>query len=274
MTFYLQPRVQHFDLFFNQVVDPIWLATSADPAAAALRGAQQKGTRPECWRVLHRVTFVSRVLEPIKSKPGTLEHAMRSVDIDSNYELVRILDPFVRDKANDYDVFVAGVTAAIEAYLPDLRTHTADIVSFLVGYYGVTGLGGQAVAEDLSGLSVPPPAVDAGPPQAVATSGVAVLSGTVLDETAPAGSFAVLWSKLDGPGAVSFGDDDALATSAAFTLPGTYTLQLSAAGGGRATGYAVTTVVVSEPTIPKMIVSANGSDITKNAQVAPTGQPG
>ena len=70
MTFYLEPAADHHDAFFGQVIDPIWLQQSGDPAAAALRQAQQPGKRPPCWRVLHRVTYVSRVLPVLRAQPG------------------------------------------------------------------------------------------------------------------------------------------------------------------------------------------------------------
>jgi hypothetical protein len=95
MTFYLAPSVDHHDLFFQQVVDPIWLEQSTDPAAAALREARQPAQQPACWRVLHRETYVSRVLEPISPQADSFTQAMRALDLSSNYELVRALAPYV-----------------------------------------------------------------------------------------------------------------------------------------------------------------------------------
>ena len=64
LTFYLSPRPDNYDAFYNQVVDPIWLAQSTDPAAvgpppgttrrktarrlasATPRHLRQPGTRP------------------------------------------------------------------------------------------------------------------------------------------------------------------------------------------------------------------------------------
>lgn len=65
LTFYLGESSANFDDFFHKVVDPIWLANSGAPDAAALRPARQTATKPPCWRVMHRVTFVSRVLPPV-----------------------------------------------------------------------------------------------------------------------------------------------------------------------------------------------------------------
>ena len=58
MSFYLEKKVDHWKDFFNQVVDPEWLASN-DEEARALR--QTKNAMPnEVWRVLHRVTYVER----------------------------------------------------------------------------------------------------------------------------------------------------------------------------------------------------------------------
>jgi hypothetical protein len=138
MTFYLAPQNNHHDLFFNQVVDPIWLAQSDDPAAVALRQSRQDGKRPACWRVLHRVTYVSRVLAPLADNPSSVEQTLRSLDIDSNYELIKAIGPFVRDHTGRYADFAAAVRSAVRTYLPDLLTHIDAIIEFLVLYYGVT----------------------------------------------------------------------------------------------------------------------------------------
>ncbi len=58
MSFYLEGATQHFQDFFNYVVDPEWLASN-DEEARALR--QTKAGKPnKTWRILHRVTYVER----------------------------------------------------------------------------------------------------------------------------------------------------------------------------------------------------------------------
>ncbi len=137
LTFYLSPRPDNYDAFYNQVVDPIWLAQSNDPAAVALRQARQDGKRPAAWRVLHRVTYVSRVLAPVGSVQQPLEQALASLNISSNHELIRTLEPFVRGRTAQYHDFVAAVRQAVTTYLPELLPHIDDIVGFMVLYYGV-----------------------------------------------------------------------------------------------------------------------------------------
>lgn len=62
MSMYLAADKDNFDALFaegeDQLIDPQWLA-SDDPDAVALRQAKQQ--KNAAWRVLHRVTYVSRV---------------------------------------------------------------------------------------------------------------------------------------------------------------------------------------------------------------------
>ncbi|MGB8686522.1 MAG: LamG-like jellyroll fold domain-containing protein [Microcoleus sp.] len=58
MSFYLEGSTQHFQDFFNYVVDPEWLRSN-DEEARALRQVQA-GKPNKAWRVLHRVTYVER----------------------------------------------------------------------------------------------------------------------------------------------------------------------------------------------------------------------
>ncbi|XWK86464.1 MAG: LamG-like jellyroll fold domain-containing protein [Phormidium sp.] len=58
MSFYLEGSTQHFQDFFNYVVDPEWLRSN-DEEARALRQVQA-GKPNKTWRVLHRVTYVER----------------------------------------------------------------------------------------------------------------------------------------------------------------------------------------------------------------------
>ena len=75
-----------------------------------------------------------------------------------------------------------------------------------------------------------PPEVDVGEQQVVGHSASASLSATVSDDGFPAvpGSTTTLWSSMAGPGSVVFADAGARMTSATFSLPGLYTLRLTA----------------------------------------------
>ncbi|NES65404.1 MAG: hypothetical protein F6K24_09145, partial [Okeania sp. SIO2D1] len=77
MSFYLEGNTNHFQDFFNYVVDPEWLLSN-DEEARALRQAQS-GKPNKVWRVMHRVTYVERPtldgfardLRPLEKKDDT-----------------------------------------------------------------------------------------------------------------------------------------------------------------------------------------------------------
>ncbi len=137
-TFYLDSTERNFEDLFGKVVDPIWLAQSKHPNAAALREANQSDKKPPCWRVFHRVTFISRILPdfPDNTAP-TLESVLKAENIDSNWELIQKLDPFVRDQTNDPATFSDAVRQALRTYLPELMPHSAEIITYLALYYGI-----------------------------------------------------------------------------------------------------------------------------------------
>ncbi|MFF7638236.1 LamG-like jellyroll fold domain-containing protein [Kitasatospora sp. NPDC008050] len=138
LSFYLGEDSEHFDTFFHKVVDPQWLANGNDPNAAALRQARQADRKPPCWRVLHRVTFVSRVLPDVPPAGAPpLEKAMRQIDVESNYELIRRLDPYVKGAATSLPELAEATRSVLAAQLPDLLPHAADVTGFLAQYYGV-----------------------------------------------------------------------------------------------------------------------------------------
>ncbi|MEV7939576.1 LamG-like jellyroll fold domain-containing protein [Kitasatospora sp. NPDC088264] len=139
MSFYLHESGDNFDDFFHKVVDPLWLAGSSAPSAAALRQTQQSDRKPPCWRVLHRVTFVSRILPPVPAADTPpLEQDLVRADIASNYELVRRLDPYVRQATATRTALAAATRTALTTHLPHLLAHEEAITRFLTDYYGVT----------------------------------------------------------------------------------------------------------------------------------------
>ncbi len=139
MTFYLDSDKNNFEDLYNKVVDPIWLAESDHPNAIALRQANQAAKKPACWRLLHRVTFVSRLLPDFaNSVEPSLPVAMKAENIDSNWQLIQKLEPFVRDKTGDAVAFADAVREALNRYLPELIPHSTEIIQYLKLYYGMT----------------------------------------------------------------------------------------------------------------------------------------
>ena len=138
MSFYLEPAKENFEDFFNKVVDPIWLEQSDAPNAVALRQAHQGDKKPKCWRIMHRVTFVSRVLPEIEAPNAPpMEKAIRKVNIESNYELIKKLEPFVKNKTQDYAIFAEAVRETLKTNLPELQPHEASIIEYAALYFGV-----------------------------------------------------------------------------------------------------------------------------------------
>ena len=74
------------------------------------------------------------------------------------------------------------------------------------------------------------PVVDAGLDQTITLPAVANLDGTVTDDGLPdpPGVTTSLWSKVSGPGVVTFGVPTDVDTTASFSLPGPYVLDLTA----------------------------------------------
>ncbi len=74
------------------------------------------------------------------------------------------------------------------------------------------------------------PSVSAGPDRAVTLPTSAILKGTVTDDGRPdpPGSVTITWSKVSGPGAVTFVHPHLADSTAGFSAAGTYVLRLSA----------------------------------------------
>ena len=77
------------------------------------------------------------------------------------------------------------------------------------------------------------PVVNAGPDQTIVFPAAVSLAGTVSDDGAPIppGTTTTTWSKVSGQGTVTFGNANALNTTASFSLPGVYVLRLTANDG-------------------------------------------
>ena len=104
------------------------------------------------------------------------------------------------------------------------------------------------------------PVVSAGADQSILASAKANLDGTVTDDGLPNGTLATAWTKVSGPGTVTFGSAAAVDTTAAFSAAGTYVLQLQANDGALSAADTMTVVVGTvAPTNRAPVVSA-GAD--------------
>ena len=162
MTFYLSPKKDHFDEFFDKVVDDNWLQTSDDANARALRSA--KAAENGVWRVMHRVTYVSRVPQAFQSaseEAGEPQQSQLTVlDEEANMELLDLVEeklvaepietPSLTDLAETIDHLLAPTgngSPSLEdklawwpAYWNDLSEEDQqgirqDMITYLKGYY-------------------------------------------------------------------------------------------------------------------------------------------
>jgi VCBS repeat-containing protein len=111
-----------------------------------------------------------------------------------------------------------------------------------------------------------PPTVDAGVDQTITLPvNVVSVSGTATDDGVPGPSVTTQWSKVSGPGSVTFSNAAALATSATFSMSGAYVLQL-AANDGLLTGTDTLTVnVLPNPANKAIQFTATGTYVTFGA---------
>ncbi len=103
------------------------------------------------------------------------------------------------------------------------------------------------------------PVVNAGPNQTITFPAAANLLGSATDDGLPSGStLTAAWSKVSGPGIVSFGPVNALSTTATFSTTGNYILQLMASDGLLSGSSSLSVTILASPITAKTIfVSQN-----------------
>jgi hypothetical protein len=72
------------------------------------------------------------------------------------------------------------------------------------------------------------PAVNAGADQTITLPATATMSGTASDDGLPSNRLTLAWTKVSGPGTVTFTNTAVVNTRASFSASGTYVLRLSA----------------------------------------------
>src|SRR5439155_245370 len=108
--------------------------------------------------------------------------------------------------------------------VPDSSGHTQNGTMFGSSWTWVAG-------GPLTGTANAAPAVDAGLDQTITLPAQAALAGTVTDDGLPGGDPIATWTKVSGPGTVTFAQPNEFQTTAAFSSAGTYVLMLSASDG-------------------------------------------
>ncbi len=92
---------------------------------------------------------------------------------------------------------------------------------------------------------------------------MANLAGSATDDGLPnpPGTLTYTWSAVSGPGTVTFGNASALSTTASFSVPGTYVLQLTASDSALDSTDTVTITVTARVTISGYVTLGDGTPI-------------
>jgi hypothetical protein len=118
---------------------------------------------------------------------------------------------------------------------------------------------GDVTTDDLIEIVVnEAPKVSAGLPQTIGLSETAQLDGLVSDDGRPTpATLTTLWEKVSGPGTVTFGNANAVDTTATFSAGGSYVLRLTANDGHTSTSATVSIIVETPNKAPVVSAGAN-----------------
>lgn len=131
MSFYLPPSAENFTDFFDTVVDDAWLRFSSEPDAVALRSVQSQANG--VWRVLHRVTYVSRVAPSFDTNPAQTVAPRPGLTIDTadNALLIGLVQQAMGQKPPTG----ANIGAAVTAVLAPTDGISPALLSSVVGWW-------------------------------------------------------------------------------------------------------------------------------------------
>ncbi len=146
----------------------------------------------------------------------------------------------------------------------DGQTHYAwlDIAQVNVEYFrGNTENAYYEVRLPLNYEPNNPPAVSAGPDQTIDLPAPAQLAGTATDDGKPSspGTLTITWSKVSGPGSVTFANPSAARTDAYFSTPGVYVLRLTASDGWATVSDECTITVNPDPNAPLEVITTQSA---------------
>jgi hypothetical protein len=169
------------------------------------------------------------------SGPGTVSFgSTSSVDTTASFSAAGTYT--LRLTANDGNAQVTGLSASDDV---TVTVAAADTTTPPPG-----GGGGPVSSPNTA------PVVNAGSDASVTLPASAELDGTVTDDGAPA-PYTSTWSKVTGPGTVTFDDARRVDTEASFSEPGVYVLRLTASDSALAgQDDVVITVRAAEPAEP------------------------
>lgn len=91
MAFFLASNPDNYNEFMGKIVDPLWLNQSMDQAAVALREATE--VENGAWRILFRVTYVSRIPPSFQPAPAqaVAPDVQKPVNLDANTLIIKLV---------------------------------------------------------------------------------------------------------------------------------------------------------------------------------------
>jgi hypothetical protein len=183
------------------------------------------------------------------SNTGTLRIALSAAGIAA-------VQAWVNDPAANHGVLIQDYGVSSGADFNSSETATASQrPKLIIGYEPASGNTDPPPNDDPTNAA---PSVDAGPNRSVAFGVAASLDGTVSDDSQPAPpSLTTTWSKVSGPGTVTFGNPSSVDTSANFSLAGTYVLRLTVSDGELSAFDEMTVTVGSENMAPLVNAGPN-----------------
>jgi hypothetical protein len=205
--------------------------TANDGMPGGMLAVSANGTTPGTGILWAALAFNGDANHDVR--PGVL----RAFDAaDLSRELWNSRQNAARDDFGAFAKFNTPLVANGRVYLP---TFSKQVV-----VYGLLPAGDAA------------PTVAAGPDRTISLPNAASLAGTVTDDGVP-GALATTWIAVSGPGPVAFADRTSPTTTASFSVPGVYTLRLTASDGLLASDAEATVTV-----LPEGAVVGTGTGVT------------
>ncbi len=164
---------------------------------------------------------------------------------------------FVNEGSQDFRLLETAAARGIASALAAAALPAHDILNQYVKHQQIQARPLDAALDagafEFSSTTNQAPAVSAGADSTITLPAAATLTGTASDDGLPNPPAALtrLWSKVSGPGTVTFADAAALQTTATFSTPGTYVIRLRADDGAlQSSDDATVTVNPAAGTVP------------------------
>ncbi len=180
---------------------------------------------------------------------------------------------FVGDQVHVRSVMFEGEASAT-AVTRTAREADANILPASLPIRKIAGADAYVLARDAAGRTIKvgstsnqAPVVNAGVDQSITLPASANLLATATDDGKPTTALSYAWTKVSGPGAVTFTNANALTSSASFGAAGVYVLRMTVSDSALSTtdDINVTVAASSDATVLSNGVALTGINLTKSA---------